>query len=390
MKSDDDLVILGGGCAGLSLAMRLARLGDQCPQTTILEARESYANDRTWCFWGTSSAQLTSLVRHHWNRVEVMAEGRRLEVDCTASPYGMIPASIFYETALKAVAGNNRIRLLRRVAFDGEPVRRGDRWEIPTTEGLLRPRWIVDTRPVRPPRRDDAILWQSFFGQEIRCDTACFKPDCATLMDFLPVTGQRIMFLYVLPTTERQALVEVTAFAPDPLGPDILQPILKELLAGRLKFAKSQLVRAESGSLPMGLSLVRARSHPDWLCAGLPGGGARPASGFAFQRIQRWADQCAEQLARGLRPCAQPADPWRLRAMDELFLRVLRRHPETAPGLFLRLFAMRDTAAMVRFLSDCPRWADCYRIIRALPPGPFLRELGNTLLSVKNFRSQPI
>jgi lycopene beta-cyclase len=328
MKADDDLVILGGGCAGLSLAMRLAKLGEHCPQTIIVEPRERYVNDRTWCFWGTPSAPLNPLVRHRWNRVQVMAEGRRLDVDCTASPYEMIPASVFYETALEAVAENHRLRLLGGTSFIGEPVRRGDRWEITTTQGIFRPRWIVDTRPVRPPRRDDALLWQSFYGQEIQCESACFDPDCATLMDFLPSTDQGIMFLYVLPTTARQALVEVTTFAPDPLGPDILQPILTDVLSKRLKIAKPEVIRAESGSLPMGLSSIRARPHPDWLRAGLSGGGARPASGFAFQRIQRWADHCAGQLARGLRPCAQPADPWRLRAMDDLFLRVLRRHPE--------------------------------------------------------------
>ena len=381
MTPGDDLVILGGGCAGLSLAMRLAQLGERCPQTIIIEPRDSYANDRTWCFWDTPPAQLTSLVRHRWNRFEVMADGRRLNVDCTASPYAMIPASAFYETALKAVAGNSRLRLLTGERLDGEPVRRCDRWEITTAQGVFRPRWIVDTRPIRPPRRGDALLWQSFLGQEIRCETECFNPGCATLMDFLPGTGEGIVFLYVLPTTTRQALVEVTSFAPDPLGPDSLQPMLTNALAARLKIARPEVIRAESGSLPMGLSPVQAQPHPDWLRAGLTGGAARPASGFAFQRIQRWADHCAGQLAQGLRPCAQPADPWPIRAMDDLFLRVLRRYPDAAPGLFMRLFAMRDTSAMVRFMSDCPRWVDYYRIIRALPPGLFLRELGKTLLS---------
>ncbi len=387
MNSDDDLVILGGGCAGLSLAMRLAERGEQCPQTTIIEPRESYDHDRTWCFWGTPSAQLSALVRHRWNRVQVMADGHRLEVDCTATPYEMIPASVFYATALKAISQNHRLRFCGGTSFDGEPVRRGDRWEISTTQGMLRPRWIVDTRPLRPPQRDDALLWQSFCGLEIHCETECFNPECATLMDFLPTTDQRIMFLYVLPTSTRQALVELTVFAPDPLGPDMLQPILMQVLAERLKIAPPQVIRAESGSLPMGLSSIRNRPHPDWIRAGLPGGGARPASGFAFQRIQRWADQCAGLLTQGLRPCAPRTDPWRLRAMDDLFLRVLRRHPEAAPDLFLRLFALRDFAAMVRFLSDCPSWTDCRRIICALPPGLFLGELGKTLLSTNNFRS---
>jgi len=77
MSREIDLMILGGGCAGLSLAMRLAQLGARCPQTVIVESRERYVNDLTLCFCGTPSAQLTSLVRHRWSRVRVSAEGRQ-------------------------------------------------------------------------------------------------------------------------------------------------------------------------------------------------------------------------------------------------------------------------------------------------------------------------
>ncbi|MEY2979796.1 MAG: hypothetical protein RL562_23, partial [Planctomycetota bacterium] len=48
---DLDLVVLGGGLAGLSLAERLAAAGAQAPRTVVLEARADYADDRTWCFW---------------------------------------------------------------------------------------------------------------------------------------------------------------------------------------------------------------------------------------------------------------------------------------------------------------------------------------------------
>ena len=43
MESDYDIIIVGGGCAGLSLAMRLAKLGDDCPRVALLERRDSYA-----------------------------------------------------------------------------------------------------------------------------------------------------------------------------------------------------------------------------------------------------------------------------------------------------------------------------------------------------------
>ncbi len=51
MNQHFDLVIIGGGCAGLSLAYQLSQFGENCPKTLIIEERELYTNDRTWCFW---------------------------------------------------------------------------------------------------------------------------------------------------------------------------------------------------------------------------------------------------------------------------------------------------------------------------------------------------
>jgi len=67
----------------------------------------------------------------------------------------------------------------------------------------------------------------------------------------------------------------------------------------------------------------------------------------------------------------------------------LRAHPEAGPGLFLKLFALPNSGPMIRFLNDCPRWSDCLRIILALPPGLFLRELLKGLSSSKDLRAQP-
>jgi len=50
MQPDLDLLILGGGCAGLSLGDRLAEQPSRPGGTMIIEARQAYVNDRTWCF----------------------------------------------------------------------------------------------------------------------------------------------------------------------------------------------------------------------------------------------------------------------------------------------------------------------------------------------------
>ena len=51
-----DYIIIGGGCAGLSLAYELnihSKLQDKT--LAIIEPREEYERDKTWYFWKVSS-----------------------------------------------------------------------------------------------------------------------------------------------------------------------------------------------------------------------------------------------------------------------------------------------------------------------------------------------
>ena len=57
---DYDLIIIGGGCAGLSLARRLIE-DESTLRVLILEHRDAYSDDRTWCFWENSDHSLKNL-----------------------------------------------------------------------------------------------------------------------------------------------------------------------------------------------------------------------------------------------------------------------------------------------------------------------------------------
>jgi lycopene beta-cyclase len=104
-------------------------------------------------------------------------------------------------------------------------------------------------------------------------------------------------------------------------------------------------------------------------------GGARSSSGFAFQRIQQWAEQCCTAIAAGDSPTGHRDDPRLVRLMDQLFLQVLRAAPQTAPELFLSLFERADSACVVRFLSGKSTVKDCLQVMKALPAKLFLQQL---------------
>ncbi|MEY2906372.1 MAG: hypothetical protein RLZZ408_843 [Verrucomicrobiota bacterium] len=381
MNNDADLVILGGGCAGLSLAMQLAELGEKTPRTLVLESRHEYLNDRTWCFWGHPDSAMSGLASHQWNAFSVSTGTGRIVRDCSAAPYRMIPSGAFYAAARERIARSPGIELLTGNPITSEPVREEGSWRVMSSKGPVSAKWIVDTRPVNPHDSPQPHLWQSFLGQEIVTEKECFDPECAELMDFSESNRSRILFLYLLPFSKNRALIEATVFGREPMGAEDLTPALGSLLGKRLGGAGFSVMRTEHGILPMGRRLTPPHRGGGYVRAGLSAGGARPSTGYAFQRIQRWARECAAAVARGDAPLPHAADPVIQRAMDELFLRVLRSRPDLAPGIFFSLFGNVEPRRIARFMSDRGRLSDYAAIITALPPGPFLSELPGAVLA---------
>ncbi len=375
MTLESDLLILGGGCAGLSLGVRLAEAHPAPFRTVILEARPAYKHDRAWCFWRDDRARFQHLVSHSWSRMRVRSARGVATFDCGAAPYDMLPSGAFYTDAQAQITASQNVQLESGVRVIGTPERVGQRWQVETSAGAVRARRIIDTRPEAEPRTGDAILWQSFVGQEIECSSACFDTSMADLMDFVEDTSDGVAFRYVLPVSPTRALVEYTVFGARPLSSLYLSKALGDAIRSVTGGAAFTVLRDEAGVLPMGLTQAPAVVESDFARVGLRAGAARASTGYAFQRIQRWATSSAASLRLNGFDVAHRADALPQRAMDRVFLTLLRDKPELAPDLFIRLFTQPDSSRVIRFLSDRAGPLDLASVIASLPIGLFLQQL---------------
>ncbi len=371
MAVDTPLLVLGGGCSGLSLAIELSRLSPNAPQAIILESRQRYENDRTWCFWADAAIPVSHLIAHQWSRLTVRDSGGEAEMDCSLYPYQILPSGAFYAHATAILATTPTIKLLQGMHVRGEPTLRNGFWHVETDNEIFRAKRVVDTRPMAPTS-GGATLWQSFLGAEVLCDKAQFDSSRAMLMDFAKNTPERVQFSYVLPTSATCALIELTVFDPKPQSLEDLSDLLEKAILTQVNGSPYQILRREHGILPMGLRQTPQHKNQSLVRAGIAGGAARMSSGYAFQRIQRWARICASELVRGGLPQGHPTDPPLRAAMDHLFLAVLRDHPGRAPQIFTQLFKRTAGARIARFLSDRSGIFDNLAIISALPPRLFL------------------
>ena len=369
-----DLLILGGGCAGLSLGVRLAE-SSASSRSLILEARPAYENDRTWCFWRHGPHRFEKLVSQSWSRMEVSSPARRVAFSCAANPYQMIPADRFYAEAQQVIARSRNVSLSTGVTVLAAPFYKDGYWNVVTSAGTITASSIVDTRPQRAVQRDDALMWQSFSGQEVECDAPVFDPEVAGLMHFGEACGGDIMFRYVLPSSTTRALIETTVFGAQRLLVSDLAMAQSSAVEHFCGGSAARVLRTETGILPMGVTPQQPAEGPRYVRAGLMSGAARPSTGYAFQRIQSWAETNAARITSGSDAQGHDPDPRLRRSMDRLFLQVLRAYPVRGPELFVRMFGDAGADRVIRFLSDCGTLADCAIIGRHLPIGLFLNVL---------------
>jgi lycopene beta-cyclase len=360
-----EIAVLGGGLAGLSLVLQLLDRGVTA-RITVVEPRARYTDDRTWCFWDTDAHPFRHLIADRWPVWHVHDREAAYACGEGTYAYARLSSGDVYAYALDRIARADNVRLWR-----GTRVHRLDGRRVHTDAGTLEVDLVYDGRPPRlPETAAGPRLLQQFVGRRIRTGRDMFDPAACTLMDFRLPQREGIAFLYVLPHSPREALVEATVFAAHRVPAGRLDAILDDALAARID-APVETLGQERGAIPMAPNLGEASSAPGVIPIGTRAGAPRGSTGYAFLPIQRHSRALADRLARGdPGPAAMRGrlTDW----LDRVFLARLVARPDAAPADFGRLFARVPADRLVRFLMETGGPLDHLRVMAALPTGAFL------------------
>ncbi len=384
---DYDYVVIGAGCAGLSLSVHMLDAGLGARRVLVVDPRTSFPNDRTWCFFDVTRHPFEDAIDHRWRRWRVASEQDVVEQSSDAYAYQYLPGERFYQSALARIAAAPTYELaLGTRALSVRDA--GDHVIVETDGGPVTARLAFDGRPGTArtfPGAEDGTrevrLLQHFRGWFIETPEPAFDPEVATLMDFRVDQSRGIHFLYTLPMSERRALVEDTYFSTEVLGQQAYEATLRGHLAKR-GVEEYVITHEERGVIPMTTESFEQRSASRIYRIGLVGGMARPATGYAFLAIQRFSSAMARALASASleeAPAPPPAHTKRTQILDRCFLSHLEEHPEEAPAIFTRLFDRVPPEILVRFLSETSSFSDDFCIMRSLPTRPFAQSMVRAL-----------
>ena len=150
VRDSYEFVILGAGCAGLSLCYYLLEEEVDDP-VLILDRKSCFEDDRTWCFWDVEPTPFTHLALREWRSWGFASSGGSATQTTRRYPYKCLAGRDFYEHVLDRLAEspNVTVRLnedVRSYSEKGgevrvETARRGD----PCPARLRRP-WLSSPR----------------------------------------------------------------------------------------------------------------------------------------------------------------------------------------------------------------------------------------------------
>ena len=347
-------VIIGGGCAGLSLAYELEiheKLKDKT--LAIIEPRKEYKRDKTWSFWKVAPHNFDDCVKKNWENFSINIPGKTNYLECKNFPYQSIDSGLFYEKIKNKLKKNENIFFFKNIE------------EINKQNSLV-------FNSVPNIKKNHLNLWQHFCGVEIKTDNDIFDEKIFNLMDFDCEQRESVHFFYTLPYTKNRALVETTWLSKmnDNSQKDYENQI-NNYIKNNLKIKNYEITYKEEGAIPLFYPLNKNEKNK--INIGTAGGMTRLSTGYTFLNIQEHSKYIRENIDNISNAKKFEIDR-KYQFLDEIFLRVLEKNPEKMSDVFFRMFKT-SPKTVIKFLSNKSNFLEDLSVIFKMPKLIFIKAL---------------
>jgi len=349
-----DYIIIGGGCAGLSLAYEL-EINDKLKDKTlaIIEPRTEYKRDKTWSFWRVISHNFDDCVMKSWKNFTINIPKKTNHLECASYPYQSIDSGLFYEKI------NNRLKENKNISFFK------DVDEINSKNSII-------FNSVPSIKQDHLNLWQHFCGVEIETKNDFFDDEIFNLMDFDCDQRESVHFFYTLPYSKTKALVETTWLSKmnDKSQKDYDNQI-KDYVENHLNLKNYKITYKEEGAIPLFYPIYKEIKNQ--INIGTAGGMTRLSTGYTFLNIQEHSKYICKNI-ENISKTKKFEISKKYQFLDDIFLRVLDENPKMMPGIFFKMFKSSPNT-VIKFLSNKSNFLDDLSIILKMPKWTFVKAL---------------
>ncbi|RAK23575.1 lycopene beta-cyclase [Flavobacterium aquaticum] len=381
-------IFTGSGLSALMTVYELLLSGKFDDKSILLiDENTKKVNDRTWCFWDENNL-FDEIVSKKWNQAVFANEKFNRVLELTPYQYKKINGLDFYELVFKKISEHKNIHFLNQKVVDFTEL--GNHCVVKTEQETFTCNKIFNSiynPEVVTAQTKFPLIHQHFIGWFIKSKEAVFTPNCATFMDFSVEQKGNTRFMYVLPTSENEALLEYTLFSKDLLSKEEYESEIQKYIKN-LGITEYEIIEKEQGNIPMTCYPFWKHNTKNVINIGSAGGWTKASTGYTFKNASKKSKALVQFLEKSISTSLDMTDFRKFHKKDKfwfydlLLLDILSSKNELGSKIFSSMFKSGNSTVIFKFLDEeTPIWEDL-QVIWRCPKMMFVKALIKRLLKL--------
>ena len=370
-----DFVIAGAGCSGLSLATALSKANVK--QSILLIDNNIHTNqDKTWCFWDLPNLSPLPFTTTVWQNLTFYSDNYEKKEKILPFNYVGVKSGDFYKYSYEVLKNAKNIDIIEENIERIYGLESGACLETKTQKFHCHYLFNSTAISAGHPKSysTNSALKQHFQGWFVKTEKPVFEKNTATFMDFRTEQHQDVRFFYVLPYSEREALIEYTIFSKQLLADEAYDEQIEKYIQETLQIEKFTIMEKEKGVIPMEF-IHPDTTHNHIIPIGIVGGALKPSTGFAFSLIQKQVNQIIKSIQSDNLPLYKKKIQNRFSFYDTVLLHLLQKKEINKSAIFISLFKGNNIGTILTFLSEKTGIFGEMKIFSTLPVKVFISAL---------------
>ena len=383
-------IFTGSGLSALMTVYEMLLSGKfEDKSILLIDENTKKVNDRTWCFWDEDNL-FEEIVSKKWNQAVFANEKFNRVLELTPYQYKKINGLDFYELVFKKISEHKSIHFLNQKVVDFTEL--GNHCVVKTKSETFTCNKVFNSiynPEIVTAQTKFPLIQQHFIGWFIKSKEAVFTPNCATFMDFSVEQKGNTRFMYVLPTSENEALLEYTLFSKDLLSKEAYESEIQKYIEN-LGITEYEIIEKEQGNIPMTCYPFWKHNTKNIINIGSAGGWTKASTGYTFKNASKKSKALVQFLEKSISSeVSESLDMTDFRRFhkkdkfwfyDLLLLDILSSKNELGSKIFSSMFRSGKSTVVFKFLDEeTSIWEDL-QVIWKCPKMLFVKALFGRIL----------
>jgi lycopene beta-cyclase len=367
-------IFTGNGLSALLTLFEMVKSGQFSDKKILLiDSDAKNKNDRTWCFWDTENL-FEEISAKKWQRAWFKNENFSNQLNLHPYEYKMIKSADFYKLMFDTILQQKNIEIFQEEVLNFSEL--GNHCVVQTKTKSFTCNQILNS--IYNPefvksQTKFPLVQQHFIGWFIKSKEAVFTEDCPTFMDFSVAQKGNTRFMYILPTSSTEALLEYTLFSKDLLSKEAYEAEIENYIK-KLGITEYEIVEKEQGNIPMTCFPFWKNNSKNIINIGSAGGWSKASTGYTFKN----SIKKSRELVRFLQTTNDFTKFHKINKFwfyDLLLIDILYQTNQYGSVIFSSMFKTGRAPLILKFLDEeTSLWEDL-QVILMCPKALFIKAL---------------